>query len=32
MVSAIVDGSAHGSELSEGRREREFEEASTRVH
>ena len=32
MVSVFVDGSAHGSQLSEGRREGEFEEASTRVH
>ena len=32
MVSAFVDRSAHGSELSEGRREGEFKEASDCVH
>ena len=32
VVSVFVDGSAHGSKLSEGRREGELEEASTRVH
>ena len=32
MVKASFDRSAHGSQLSEGRREGESEEASTRVH
>ena len=32
MVSAFVDRSAHGSELSEGRREGKFKEASNCVH